>query len=91
MSETFSNVWDALEDDQAERETLKIKSRLMMDIEQRIKTQGLTQIKAARLLGVSQPRISDLVNGKLDRFTIDMLITMLAKLGLHVELVLKAA
>ena len=91
MNETFSNVWDALEDDQAERETLKIKSRLMMDIEQRIKTQGLTQIKAARLLGVSQPRISDLVNGKLDRFTIDMLITMLAKLGLHVELVLKAA
>lgn len=91
MSETFSNVWDALEEDQAERETLKIKSRLMMDIEQRIKTQGLTQIKAARLLGVSQPRISDLVNGKLDRFTIDMLITMLAKLGLHVELVLKAA
>ncbi len=81
MSETFSNVWDALEDDQAERETLKIKSRLMMDIERRIKTQGLTQIKAARLLGVSQPRISDLVNGKLDRFTIDMLITMLAKLG----------
>lgn len=42
-------------------------------------------------MGVSQPRVSDVVNGKIDRFTIDMLITMLGRLGLHVEVSLKAA
>jgi len=91
MTETFTNVWDALEDDPATRESLKVKSQMMIDIEQHIKSLGITQAQAAQKLGVSQPRISDLVNGKIDRFTIDMLITMLARLGLHVELILKAA
>ena len=91
MSETFKNVWDALEDDPAERESLKIKSRMVIDIEQRIKSLGLTQAQAAKLMGVSQPRVSDVVNGKIDRFTIDMLITMLVRLGMHVEVSLKAA
>ncbi|MHB1014918.1 MAG: helix-turn-helix domain-containing protein [Desulfurivibrionaceae bacterium] len=91
MSETFKNVWDALEDDPAERESLKIKSRMMLDIEQHIKSMGITQAQAAKKMGVTQPRVSDLVNGKIDRFTIDMLITMLARLGLHVEIKLKAA
>lgn len=91
MSETFTNVWDALEDDPAERESLKIKSRMVIAIEQRIKSLGLTQAQTAKLMGVSQPRVSDVVNGKIDRFTIDMLITMLGRLGLHVEVSLKAA
>ncbi|MFA6498512.1 MAG: XRE family transcriptional regulator [Desulfurivibrionaceae bacterium] len=91
MSETFKNVWDALEDDPAVRESLKIKSRMMLDIEQHIKSMGITQAQAAKKMGVTQPRVSDLVNGKIDRFTIDMLITMLARLGLHVEIKLKAA
>lgn len=91
MSETFKNVWDALEDDPAARESLKIKSRMMRDIEQHIKSMGITQAQAAKKMGVTQPRVSDLVNGKIDRFTIDMLITMLARLGLHVEIKLKAA
>lgn len=91
MSETFTNVWDALEDDPAERESLKVKSQMMIDIGQHIKKIGITQAQAAQKLGVSQPRVSDLVNGKIDRFTIDMLITMSARLGLHVELIIKAA
>jgi predicted XRE-type DNA-binding protein len=52
---------------------MKIKSRLMMDIESCIKKQGLTQKQAAKKMGVTQPRISDLVRGKINRFTIDML------------------
>jgi predicted XRE-type DNA-binding protein len=91
MSETFKNVWDALENDPAVQESLKIKSRMMIDIEQHIKNMGITQAQAAQKMGVTQPRVSDLVNGKIDRFTIDMLITMLARLGLHVEIKLNAA
>lgn len=91
MTETFKNVWDALEDDPAERESMKIKSCLMMDIETCIKKQGLTQKQAAQKMGVTQPRISDLVRGKVNRFTIDMLVNMLARLGMHVEVTLKDA
>ncbi|MCK9294493.1 MAG: XRE family transcriptional regulator [Desulfobulbaceae bacterium] len=91
MSETFKNIWDALEEDPAERETMKIKSKMMMDIAQHIKSMGITQAQAAKLMGVSQPRVSELVNGKIDRFTIDMLVAMLARLGLQVEVTMKAA
>ena len=90
-TQTFNNVWDALEDDPAERESLKIKSRMMMEIRQHLKEHKLTQTQAAKMMHVTQPRISDLINGKIDKFTIDMLITMLARLGLHVEVTLKAA
>jgi predicted XRE-type DNA-binding protein len=72
-------------------ESLKIKSRMMMEIEQHLKEHKLTQTQAAKMMHVTQPRISDLINGKIDKFTIDMLITMLARLELHVEVTLKAA
>lgn len=91
MTETFESVWDALETDLAERESMKIKSRLMMDIERCIKKQGLTQKQAAKKMGVTQPRVSDLVRGKINRFTIDMLVIMLARLGMHVEVTLMDA
>ena len=91
MTETFKSVWDALETDPAERASMKIKSRLMMDIESCIKKQGLTQKQAAKKMGVTQPRISDLVRGKINRFTIDMLVNMLARLGMHVEVTLRDA
>ncbi|MBU4261681.1 MAG: XRE family transcriptional regulator [Proteobacteria bacterium] len=91
MSETFKNIWEALEEDPAERETMKIKSKMMMEIAQHIESIGITQAQSAKLMGVSQPRVSELINGKIDRFTIDMLVTMLARLGLHVEVSMKAA
>lgn len=91
MTETFKSVWDALETDPAERKSMKIKSRLMMDIERCIKKQGMTQKQAAKKMGVTQPRVSDLVRGKINRFTIDMLVTMLARLGMHVEVTLQDA
>lgn len=91
MTETYKDIWDALESDPAERESLKIKSRLMMDIEKYIKKHGITQKEAAKKMGVSQPRISDLVRGKVNRFTIDMLVNMLARLGVHVELTMRDA
>ena len=65
---------------------LLIRTDLMIEIERIIEQRGLRQKEAARLFGVSQPRISDLVRGKLDTFTIDSLVTMLAHAGVSVDL-----
>ena len=72
----------------AEAENLKLRSELMIELSKLIESRGLTQVQAAALLGVSQPRISDLVRGKIDRFSIDTLVAMLGHAGVHVQLVL---
>lgn len=81
MTETFNNIWDALIDDPIEKESIKIKSDLMIAIELYIKKNKLTQAQAAKLMQVTQPRISNLVNGVMDKFTIDSLVEMLARVG----------
>jgi len=91
MAETHTSVWDAIIDSPVERESLKLKSLLMMNIEKHIHEQGMTQQQAADKMGVTQPRISDLVRGKMDRFTIDMLVNMLSALGLHLDVQLRKA
>ena len=65
---------------------LQIRSDLMIQIERVLKDQGLTQAKAAAALGVTQPRISDLIRGRVDLFSIDTLVDMLARLGVSVTL-----
>jgi predicted XRE-type DNA-binding protein len=65
---------------------LQIRTDLMVQIERVLKDQGLTQGRAAKVLGVTQPRISDLVRGRIDLFSIDALVDMLAKLGVSVTL-----
>jgi predicted XRE-type DNA-binding protein len=88
----FDTAWDALyDDDPARAESLKIKSELMIMVERFIKEKGITQKEAASLLGVTQPRISDLVRGKIDRFTMDMLINMLSRVGIMVDITVKKA
>ncbi len=64
-----------------EAENLKIRSTLMIQIRTIIERDQLRQVDAAALFGVSQPRISDLVRGKIDEFTIDSLVNMLAHAG----------
>lgn len=72
-----------------EAEHLKIRSTLMMQIRKLLETRRLTQAAAAELFGVSQPRISDLVRGKIDLFSIDTLVDMLANAGVRVSVVLQ--
>jgi len=69
----------------AEAENLKIRAALMIQIHRIMQDRELKQKDAAELFGVSQPRISDLVRGKMDEFTIDSLVNMLAHAGFHVE------
>lgn len=81
----YKDVFDALESDPAVAENLKIRARLMNELRRYIDHRGLTQAGAAALFEVSQPRISDLVRGRIGRFTIDMLVNMLVRAGKHVN------
>src|SRR5713226_7417441 len=69
----------------AEAANLKIRADLMIEIERLIKRRKLTQGAAAKLLGVTQPRISDLVRGKIHLFSIDTLVDMLTRAGARVR------
>lgn len=82
----FSNVWDALEEDPVRAENLKLRSALMIEISERIKSEGLTQMQAAEILQVTQPRVSALLKGKINDFRLDSLVDMAHRLGLHVSL-----
>ena len=68
-----------------EAENLRIRAMLMAEAEQFIKRKGLSQAQAAARMGVSQPRISDLVRGKIGVFSVDSLIAMLSAVGLKVS------
>jgi predicted XRE-type DNA-binding protein len=72
-----------------EAEHLRIRSDLMIVITRLIESCGLTQTQAASAFGVSQPRISDLVRGKIERFSVDTLIEMLGHAGTRVDIVVK--
>ncbi len=85
---TKGNVFDDLGFDEAQAANLKIRAALMRAIEEELEKKSLTQAQASKLLGVSQPRISNLKRGKMHLFTIDMLINMLAKLGKPVHLII---
>lgn len=91
-NERYANVWDAISETPAEAENMKLRASLMIALTEHIKREGLTQAQAARLLGVSQPRVSDLIRGKINLFSIDTLVNMLSAAGLHVEVqIAKAA
>lgn len=68
---------------------LQIRSKMMIMIKVLIKERRLTQKKAATVLGVTQPRVSDIVRGRIDRFSVDTLIEMLTRLGIDVEFTAK--
>lgn len=72
-----------------EAENLKLRADLMIELTRLIQSRRLTQARAAALLGVSQPRISDLMRGKIDRFSVDTLVAMLGHAGIQVRLTLR--
>jgi predicted XRE-type DNA-binding protein len=87
MSDTkFTSVWDAISDTPAEAENMKLRSVLMIELKECIEREGLSQAQAAKLFGVTQPRISDLMRGKINLFGLDTLVNMLATAGMRVEM-----
>ena len=91
-SQRFETVWDAVEDTPEEAASMKLRSTLMIAIKSSISETGISQAEAAKLLGVTQPRISDLMRGKINLFGLDALENMAAAAGLHIEMrILQAA
>ena len=83
------NVFLDLGFDTEEAENLRVRSELMMELTKLVKKRRLTQEKAAKLLGVTQPRVSDLTRGKIHRFSVDSLIEMLGRAGMRVHVTTK--
>ncbi len=91
LNERFASVWDAIEDTPEEAENMKLRSALMMALKEHINRTGLSQVQAAKLFGVTQPRVSDLMRGKINLFGLDALVNMAAAAGLHVEMQVREA
>ena len=84
------NVFVDLGYSQDEAAILQMRADLMSDIRKFIKTKKLTQAAAAKILGISQSRVSDLTTGKWEKFSLEMLITLVTKAGMHVKLKIAA-
>jgi predicted XRE-type DNA-binding protein len=90
LRRSSGNVFRDLGFPAPEAENLRLRSELMARVRRRIAKEGLTQAAAARVFGVSQPRVSDLVRGRIELFSIDTLVNMLAKAGVRVTLTARA-
>ena len=78
----FASVWDAIEDTPQNAASMRARSDLMMSLTEVIRQRGMTQAQAAAFFGVTQPRISDLMRGKVNLFSLDTLIDMAATAGM---------
>lgn len=85
-NERFASVWDAIEDTPEEAENMKLRSMLMMALKSHIERAGLNQAQAAQMFGVTQPRVSDLMRGKINLFGLDALVNMATAAGLRIEM-----
>jgi predicted XRE-type DNA-binding protein len=90
-AEEFANVWDALADTPEELANLTLRSELMTRIEAIVKKNGWTQAEAAKRCGVTQPRLNDLLRGRISRFSLDALVNIVSKLGCRVTVRIKRA
>jgi predicted XRE-type DNA-binding protein len=87
----FESVWDAIEDTEPMAASLKARSELMIALQEHLKNSDLTQVRIAKLLGVTQPRISDLMRGRIDLFSMESLVDMISRAGLKVTFRLSKA
>jgi predicted XRE-type DNA-binding protein len=87
VTRSSGNVFKDLGFPEDEAEHLRVRADLLIQIQKALKARGLKQAEAAKVLGVTQPRVSDLVRGRIDLFSVDGLIDMLARLGIRVRLV----
>ncbi|MXW49435.1 MAG: XRE family transcriptional regulator [Gammaproteobacteria bacterium] len=82
----YESVWDAIADSPEEAANLKLRSQLMDALEAYITRERITQNEAANRFGISRSRVSELVNGRISKFTIDKLVNMGARVGLSTRM-----
>ena len=87
----FDNVWEALEDDPAMVAALTAKSLLLLEIRGKVEQWNISQTEAAKRLGITQPRLSDLLQGKINKFSLDALLKLATDAGLKVNLQVEKA
>ncbi len=85
----YDSVWDAIEETAEEAQNMKLRSTLMMALQEHIARAKLNQAQAAKLFDVTQPRISNLMHGKIDLFAVDTLVNMATAAGMRVEMRLR--
>ena len=90
-AQTFANVWDALENDREDAATMTMRSNVMMAIKAAVRSWNATQAAAARRLGITQPRLNDLLHGKINKFSLDTLLTLATRAGLKVSIDVRPA
>jgi predicted XRE-type DNA-binding protein len=90
-TEVFESVWDALADTPAAAETMKLRSRLMIAIGEAVAAWNVSQAEAAKRLGVTQPRLNDLLRGRIGKFSLDALVALAGPAGLAVHLEIEKA
>jgi predicted XRE-type DNA-binding protein len=88
---TYASVWDALADTPEQAANLQARADLMRQIAELIQAEGWKQVEAAERCGVTQPRINDLLRGRVSRFSLDALVNIATELGRRVSVELEAA
>jgi predicted XRE-type DNA-binding protein len=88
---TYNSAWDAIEDTPEQAENMKLRSVFMMAIEQYLTSQEGTQAEKAARLNLTQPRLNDLMKGRIQKFSLDSLVNIASRAGLPVELKVGAA
>lgn len=89
-TKSSGNVFLDLGFDQADAEIMKLRAEVMIRVEQHMKAEGWTQTEAAKRLGITQPRVSRLIKGKTEDFSLDMLLKLAARAGMHPSVKLAA-
>lgn len=87
MNSTFQSVFDAISDTPEQSANLKLRAELMQHLQKHIASLSGTQKEIAQSCGITQPRLNDLINGKISKFSLDALVNIHAKLGKEVTLV----
>lgn len=85
-SRRFTSVWDALEDTPQDAANMRLRAKLMRTLCETIRTWELPQKDAAKRLGITQPRLNDVLNGKIDKFSLNALVNLSAAAKLEVDI-----
>jgi len=89
--QTYASVWDALEDTPEAAASMRVRAELMIAVQHYVTANGETQAQAAKHLGLTQPRLNDLLRGRIEKFSLDALVNMLARVGRKVAVKVKKA